>query len=112
MSRSAFPSGPGRSSDGRGDRALRRQVDGAGRAARRHVASTTEHDGEIRRFVAVHDRFGASLHWSVYQAEWATDIVFKDDRLLPDLYAQIVRTACAIRGSWTGLFTTMHAVGW
>ena len=50
-------------------------------------------DGLARRFVAVHDRFGASLHWSVYQAEWATDIVFKNDRLLPDLYAQIVRTA-------------------
>jgi len=43
--------------------------------------------------VAVHERFGHSLHWSVYQAEWATDIVFKNDRVLPDLYRQIVRTA-------------------
>lgn len=50
-------------------------------------------DRLARRFVAVHDRFAASLHWSVYQAEWATDIVFKNDRLLPDLYGQIVRTA-------------------
>lgn len=50
-------------------------------------------DGLARRLVAVHDRFGANLHWSVYQAEWATDIVFKTDRVLPDLYAQIVRTA-------------------
>jgi len=45
------------------------------------------------RFVAVHERFGHSMHWSVYQAEWATDIVFKNDRVLPDLYQQIVRTA-------------------
>lgn len=50
-------------------------------------------DGLARRFVAVHDRFAANLHWSVYQAEWAADIVFKNDRVLPDLYAQIVRTA-------------------
>lgn len=45
----------------------------------------TMRDGLARRFVAVQDRFGASLHGSVYQAEWATDIVFQDDRLLPDL---------------------------
>jgi hypothetical protein len=45
------------------------------------------------RFVAVHERFGHSMHWSVYQAEWATDIVFKNDQVLPDLYQQIVRTA-------------------
>jgi hypothetical protein len=45
------------------------------------------------RFVAVHERFGASLYWSIYQAEWATDIVFKNDRVLPELYTQIVRTA-------------------
>lgn len=50
-------------------------------------------DRLARRFVAVHDRFGPTLHWSVYQAEWATDIVFKNDRVLPDLYHQIVRTA-------------------
>jgi hypothetical protein len=50
-------------------------------------------DGLARRVVAVHGRFGSRLHWSVYQAEWSTDIVFKNDRLLPDLYRQIVRTA-------------------
>jgi hypothetical protein len=55
-------------------------------------------DGLARRFVAVHERFGASLHWSVYQAEWATAIVFKNDRVLPDLYAQIVRTAAVEAG--------------
>lgn len=45
------------------------------------------------RLVAVHGRFGHSLHWSVYQAEWATDIVFRNERVLPELYRQIVRTA-------------------
>lgn len=45
------------------------------------------------RWVAVHGRFGLSLHWSVYQAEWSTDIVFKNERVLPDLYREIVRTA-------------------
>lgn len=50
-------------------------------------------DGLAKRLVAVHARFGSSLHWSIYQAEWATDIVFRNDRLLPDLYGQIVRTA-------------------
>jgi|WetSurMetagenome_2_1015567.scaffolds.fasta_scaffold135343_1 hypothetical protein len=44
-------------------------------------------------WVAVHGRFGHSLHWSVYQAEWSTDIVFQNDRVLPELYRQIVRTA-------------------
>ena len=29
----------------------------------------------------------------MYQAEWSTDIVFKNDRVLPELYRQIVRTA-------------------
>jgi hypothetical protein len=61
-------------------------------------------DGPARRFVAVHDRFAASLHWSVDQAERATGIVFKDDRLLPELHARIVRTAaveagCAVTGT-------------
>jgi len=50
-------------------------------------------DGVAARWVAVHGRFGHSLHWSVYQAEWSTDIVFKNDRVLPELYREIVRTA-------------------
>jgi hypothetical protein len=45
------------------------------------------------RWVAVHGRFGHSLHWSIYQAEWSTDIVFKSDGVLPELYREIVRTA-------------------
>jgi hypothetical protein len=45
------------------------------------------------RWVAVHGRFGQSLHWSIYQAEWSADVVFKNDRVLPALYREIVRTA-------------------
>ena len=50
-------------------------------------------DQMAARWVAVHGRFGYSLHWSVYQAEWSTDIVFQSDRVLPALYREIVRTA-------------------
>ena len=42
---------------------------------------------------AVQGRFGHSLHWSGSQAEWSTDIVFQNDRVLPELYRQIVRPA-------------------
>ncbi len=45
------------------------------------------------RFVAAHDRWGQNLHWSIYQAEWATDVVFKSSRILPALYEELVRTA-------------------
>jgi hypothetical protein len=45
------------------------------------------------RWIAVHQRLGHSLHWSIYQAEWSTDIVFKNERVLPVLYREIVRTA-------------------
>jgi hypothetical protein len=45
------------------------------------------------RFVSVHGRWGQGLHWSIYQAEWATDVVFKSSRILPVLYEELVRTA-------------------
>ncbi len=45
------------------------------------------------RFVAVHKRWGYRLHWSIFQAEWATDIVFKSNRILPGLFDELVRTA-------------------
>jgi hypothetical protein len=50
-------------------------------------------DQFARRFVAVHDKWGRNLHWSIFQAEWATDIVFKSNRILPVLYDELVRTA-------------------
>lgn len=50
-------------------------------------------DHFARRFVAVHNRWGQGLHWSIFQAEWATDVVFKSNRILPVLYEELVRTA-------------------
>jgi len=44
------------------------------------------------RFVAVNDHWGHDLHWSIYQAKWATDVVFRSNRILPELYEQLVRT--------------------
>lgn len=38
----------------------------------------------VQRVVAVHARFGYSLHWSVCQAERATDIVLRNERVLYD----------------------------
>jgi hypothetical protein len=45
------------------------------------------------RWVSVHARFGPSLHWSIAQAEWSTDILFKSAKILPALFQEIVRTA-------------------
>ena len=65
-----------------------------------HIADTLDAkslhqrlDQLASRFVAVHDRWGQGLHWSIYQAEWATDVVFKSSRILPVLYEELVRTA-------------------
>ena len=55
-------------------------------------------DKAAARWVAVHRQFGPTLHWSIYQAERATDIVFKNDNVLPDLYAEITRTAACEAG--------------
>jgi len=45
------------------------------------------------RWVGVYAQFGHQLNWTLHQAEWATDIVFKNDRVLPGIYEQIVRSA-------------------
>jgi len=36
---------------------------------------------------------GARPALSIFQAEWATDIVFKSNRILPGLYEELIRTA-------------------
>jgi hypothetical protein len=38
------------------------------------------------RWVSVHRQFGATLAWSIAQAEWSTDVLFKQTRLLPELF--------------------------
>lgn len=50
-------------------------------------------------WVSIHQRFGASLHWTIHQAEWSTDVLFKSRRILPDLFHEIARTAALEVGS-------------
>lgn len=50
-------------------------------------------DRHAARWIALHKNLGHHLQWSIYQAELSTDIVFKNDRVLPELYQQLVRTA-------------------
>ncbi len=45
------------------------------------------------QFVGTFGQFGHQLNWTIHQAEWAMDIVFKNGKVLPELYDQIVRTA-------------------
>ncbi len=45
------------------------------------------------RFVGVHKPWRSGLYWSIAQAEWATDIMFKSTRILPELYHELIRTA-------------------
>jgi hypothetical protein len=45
------------------------------------------------RWVSVHRQFGPTLHWSIHEAEWSADLLFKRRRLLPELYRSLVRTA-------------------
>ncbi len=35
--------------------------------------------------------FIAPYYWSVYQSEWATDLMFRDEEVLADIYPQLVR---------------------
>lgn len=50
-------------------------------------------DRHAARWIALHKSLGHHLQWSVYQAELSTDIVFKNERVLPTLYQQLARTA-------------------
>lgn len=37
-------------------------------------------------------RFRSGVHWSIMQAEYATDIIFPDNQSLPPIYEELVRT--------------------
>ena len=50
-------------------------------------------DRHAARWIALHKSLGHHLQWSVYQAELSTDIVFRNESVLPDLYQQLTRTA-------------------
>jgi len=46
-----------------------------------------------KRFCPVFRQFGLSYHWSIMQAEYATDIIFKHQADLRTLYQPLIRTA-------------------
>ncbi|MBK7236347.1 MAG: hypothetical protein IPI02_12235 [Sterolibacteriaceae bacterium] len=51
------------------------------------------------------DVFGQTYHWSIMQAEYSTDLVFKSEKILGSLYQQLAREAAlgegrANRHSW------------
>src|SRR5437660_602946 len=50
-------------------------------------------DEFAQRFCPIFRHFGVQYHWSLDQAEYATDIVFRREADLQPLYAQLTRTA-------------------
>lgn len=44
-------------------------------------------------FNKIFDKFKISYYWTIFQSEWATDIMFKSHRLLESIYPQLVRGA-------------------
>lgn len=50
-------------------------------------------DTYAKQFCPVIEKFGRGVHWSIMQAEYATDIVFKRREDLAKIYEPLVRTA-------------------
>jgi hypothetical protein len=63
--------------------------DGAGRPRRLHGKL----DAFARRFCPIFKHFGVVYHWSLDQAEYATDVVFKRQSDLAAIYDNLTRTA-------------------
>ena len=51
-------------------------------------------DAAAKEFCPVISEFGSGLHWSIMQAEYATDVVFKNRQDLAPVYEELVRTLC------------------
>lgn len=45
------------------------------------------------KYCPVYKELGLRYHWSIMQAEYATDIVFKSQKTLQEIYSEIVKTA-------------------
>jgi hypothetical protein len=45
-----------------------------------------------KKFCPVISRFRSGVHWSLMQAEYATDVVFEDGQSLPPIYQELIRT--------------------
>ncbi len=56
------------------------------------VALHKKLDGYVRRMCPAAAQFGVKYHWSIMQAEYATDIVFRRQKDLGPLYEHLVRT--------------------
>lgn len=50
-------------------------------------------DGFARKFCPVYKHFNQVYHWSIMQAEYATDIVFKKQKDLQSIYSDLIATA-------------------
>lgn len=50
-------------------------------------------DELAKTYCPVYQSFGQEYHWSIMQAEYATDIVFKDQKNLQRLYSELTATA-------------------
>jgi len=50
-------------------------------------------DELAKTYCPVHSSFNQVYHWSIMQAEYATDIVFKDQKYLQSIYSELVATA-------------------
>jgi predicted transcriptional regulator len=50
-------------------------------------------DGLAAKFAPVHKDFNQVYHWSIFQVEYATDIVFKKQSYLQAIYSDLVATA-------------------
>jgi len=49
-------------------------------------------DTIAKKFCPIISRFGSGVHWSIMQAEYATDVIFKDNQSLTPVYEELVRT--------------------
>lgn len=62
-------------------------------------------DRVAREFCPVLSRFRSGVHWSIMQAEYATDIVFTDRQTLAPIYEELVRTLChAVKPDQVAMF--------
>lgn len=50
-------------------------------------------DQYARLFCPVQDALETSYHWSIMQAEYSTDIVFKSQKVLQEIYDDLIKTA-------------------
>ena len=50
-------------------------------------------DGLAKTYCPIYQSFGQEYHWSIMQAEYATDIVFEKQHYLQSLYSKLVATA-------------------